>query len=279
MSKKSLSYSEVIVIVLIVGIVAVILLPALAKRRETRQRRACVNNLKQLGLVLYMYANENKGQYPPVDDTKNNFTFDANLLYPEYLTDPMLAMCPADPRTDPDTNFRLTSDHSSDGTPKGQAHPDCFTGDSYVYLGWMVLSDKEVEALFKAYDDLLPDDCDTNLDEYCDTHLIVPEGWGNLEGDTLHRLTVGVDRFLITDINAIGSFGGGTSVIPVMWDRPHTDTAEFSHRPVGGNVLYLDGHVDYRRLGAKSPHMTDPMTETMARLLAERPRARIPDCE
>ena len=154
MSKKSLSHAEIVVIVLIVGVLAAVLLPALTKHRETRHRRACVNNLKQLGLALHLYAEENNrryapvddwghkspfANYPPVDDIKNNFMFDADPLYPEYLTDAMLAMCPGDPRRDPETNFRLKSDHPADGAPEGQTHPDCFTGDSYIYVGWMVM--------------------------------------------------------------------------------------------------------------------------------------------
>ena len=265
MSKKSLSYAEIVVVVLIVGILAAILLPALAKSRETRQRRACMNNLKQLGLALKMYADENKRRLPPVDDTKNNFTFDANLLYPEYLSDAMFAMCPGDSRWDPDTNFRLISDHAADGASKGEVHPDCLTDDSYIYLGWLVMSDKETESFFAAYDNLSPDDYDANI--------VVSEGWGNIEGDTIHRLGGQAEWLLIGDITWAGSTVSGSPTIPIMWDRQHTDVTKFSHR-VGGYVLYMDGHVKYHRFDDRFP-----MTETMARLLHERPRERIPDCD
>lgn len=280
MGKKGLLFGEVIVIVLIVGILAAILLPALAKRRETEKRAACANNLKQLGQAISLYADENKRRYPPIDETKNNFIFDANLLYPEYLTDPTVVMCPANPQVDPEATFRLTANHSIDGTPKVQVHPDCFTDDSYVYLGWMVFNDKEAEALFGAYDKLSPVDYDTNI--------TVPVGRGTVEGDTLYRLSAYVDMFLFDFTEPFITWGHeeAVSIVPVMWERPYIDTAKFSHRPVGGNVLFLDGRVEYILLSSKSPYIGDhgsytysPMTEEMARLLDERPRERIRDCE
>jgi prepilin-type processing-associated H-X9-DG protein len=73
-------------------------------------------------------------------------------------------------------------------------------------------------------------------------------GTGNSNGSVLNRLSAGVDRFLITDINNI--FQGtetGSSVVAVMWDQISTNISEFSHVPAGQNVLYLDGHVDFHR--------------------------------
>jgi hypothetical protein len=264
------------VIVLLVGIVAAILLPAIAKHRESKRRWVCVDNLKQLARALYLYVNENNERFPPIDDTRNNFTFDANLLYPEYLTDHMVAMCPGDPQRDQDTNFRLISDHSADGTQKGEVHPDCFTDDSYIYLGWMVMTDKEVEAFFEAYDKLSAEDYDADI--------IVPAGWGTLEGDTIHRLSIGVDRFSYTDINAIGSRQVGASTVPIAWEIPSSDMAKSNHRHgniVGGHVLYMDGFVSFYKFGEEFPHryIYSPINKTTARLLDERPREAIPGCD
>jgi prepilin-type processing-associated H-X9-DG protein len=78
-------------------------------------------------------------------------------------------------------------------------------------------------------------------------------GRGNSGGNQINRLSAGVDRFLITDINKI--FTGtesGSSVVPVMWDQISTDISEFSHVPAGQNVLYLDGHVEFVRYDLNS---------------------------
>jgi prepilin-type processing-associated H-X9-DG protein len=269
MGKKGLTLGELLALILIIGILVAILLPVFDWQREKRHRYACAGNLKQLGIVINLYAKENKDRFPPIDDTKNNFIFDANFLFPEYLTDHMIAVCPADRRRNPKTNFRLISDHSTDGTTKGEVHPDCFTGDSYIYLGWMVMGDTETEAFFKAYDDLSPQDYDTDI--------TVPEGWGNGGGDTIHRLYAGVDRWLITDPDTIFTVQPeGGSMVPVVWERPYIDAEQFSHQPDGGYVLYLDGHVDYETMNHRYSLV---MSDAFANLLRERPHEPIPHCE
>ncbi|UCD59036.1 MAG: hypothetical protein JSV16_08055, partial [Candidatus Hydrogenedentota bacterium] len=73
-------------------------------------------------------------------------------------------------------------------------------------------------------------------------------GSGNAGGANINRLSTGVDRFLISDINVILTGKEvGPAVVPVMWDQISTLITEFSHVPAGQNVLYLDGHVEFHR--------------------------------
>ena len=78
--RRAFTLIELLVVIAIIAILAAMLLPALAKAKQKAKQASCMNNMKQIGIALVMYADDFK-QYPSCYDAgKNIYVWPTRLL-------------------------------------------------------------------------------------------------------------------------------------------------------------------------------------------------------
>jgi prepilin-type processing-associated H-X9-DG protein len=228
----------IIGLVVVVGILAAFLVSAFNHGREAARQATCQKNLEQFGEFYERFAMESMGErFPQLSNEAGRLMFSphessrSGPVYPSYLSDLEVFVCPGD------------DDAELVHEPGASEDPELLIDDhSYFYLGYMVVNEEELAAFAVAYKAHLAEG-KAFLDD-----LPVPEGTGTLGGDAFEHLHLWTSAWhYYPEAVRIGKLLASMPVIPIMVERPE------NHIPQGGNVLFMDGHVEFLRYPGKWP--------------------------
>ncbi len=165
-----------------------------------------------------------------------------------------------------------------EGLPQENGHPTvdaCLQNSAYIYLGYAVHDETEMTAFAKAHkrrlDEGLPFDADLAVGDPLgsrvirrlsgdERRLLLLSGHGDDSSESFHK----EERSVSNDKEMANLLGNDCSRVPVLIERLGR------HRPNGGNVLFLDGHVEYLRYPGRWP-MTEKTMAILRDMEAYRP--------
>ena len=94
--RRGFTLIELLVVIAIIALLMAILMPALQRVKKQAQAVACISNLKQWGLIWYMYTEDNDDKFPTGSSVAGDATNDwPEVLWDYYMKRGNLTLCPS----------------------------------------------------------------------------------------------------------------------------------------------------------------------------------------
>lgn len=239
MNKKTLvgafTLIELLVVIAIIALLMAILIPTLQRAREQSRRIVCSNNLKQISISLHMYGNENDGRLPL--NVGGYWLWDIAYSTSDYIIrtggSKNTFYCPADPtkKSNMAIVWQYTQDPPFTATSNSVLEPETNRDSYYRVTGYFWMMDTKIGRTFHP-EGIPKKDWIKNLNatQPATTELI-----------TDATLSTGPDPKTASFVEV----RGGLYARWQLFDR--TNHLTRGDKPDGGNIAFLDGHLEWRR--------------------------------
>jgi prepilin-type N-terminal cleavage/methylation domain-containing protein len=221
---------ELLVVIAIIAVLAALLLPALAAAKEKATRTACTSNLHQLALGLQMYANDFRDKLPYTTTGSGDWMWD---LYKDHA-DLLLAASGGNKRV-----FYCPGNGGRYKLDQVDRWWNYTTDRRVTHYGWLMKRANVPDSAISAGPNTSRDG-KRFLTTYNTTNVPTTE----LVIDVVITTSATSRDFIDVPSTAQNVVG---------FDGHHKSSHINKRTALGGNILYLDSHVDWRRLLEMKP--------------------------
>jgi prepilin-type N-terminal cleavage/methylation domain-containing protein/prepilin-type processing-associated H-X9-DG protein len=237
MRKKAFTLIELLVVIAIIAVLMSILMPALRRVREQARVQSCASRIRQHVLAMSMYADDNETKLP-LPQMAGNWMWDVACSTVNYMLNTGLTRkmfyCPSNSSQQKNPDHFWGFNGEWDGKQFVNVQTTDFIVSGYCYV--LELASTTKRSPIKTYHN----DGDFGNKIWCKTtmeknpgqrELVIDSTLGQTDAAAKHGYDFGV-------ITVGGSWGVG-----IEDKTSHLKTDE---EPQGGNIGFLDGHVEWR---------------------------------